>query len=621
MYQQKPIRRSQLISPFGVGSMINFPGDESLMTCGLDAWRFALEECPPEIKIIEERLQRRLRVNHFRLPPEYREPRAGVENPKMQVPFVRFPRWHYCPRCGAMEKLGIYSRPQRCTGPNYTIGMSCHTLPDWKRPRLIPVRFIALCESGHIEDFPFMEWAHRDVPIGKDCRLRLRAGRSASALSGIIINCNCGAWKTMASAFNHDSLRNIKECGGQRPWLGEVDDKAKPCAKNLQVVQRGASNVYFPHIVSSIYLPKYESSHQRRVLKVLEDNWGDLMESRVNGQLNEAVFRFVASRYKIDLNDLLQAARERLEAERSSTDTTLEEENPEETYRKAEYDAILAGLGGDNQDFSVKNAQIDEYQPIVSQYFRSVALIEKLRETRALAGFSRLLPDDGRDLAEHKVDMALSKRINWLPAIIVRGEGIFFEFDPQRLETWLQLPVVLQRASILLENFKEAWFSRHQAGRDLDLKPFARLVLLHTFAHILTNQFSFECGYGSSALRERIYCNVESDLSMNGILIYTASGDSEGSLGGLVRQGNPGNLENIVTAALYSAQWCSSDPVCMESRGQGPDSCNLAACHSCCLLPETSCERGNRLLDRALIVGTLDRAEVGYFEGFETMLE
>jgi hypothetical protein len=108
---------------------------------------------------------------------------------------------------------------------------------------------------------------------------------------------------------------------------------------------------------------------------------------------------------------------------------------------------------------------------------------------------------------------------------------------------------------------------------------------------------------------------------MSGILIYTASGDSEGSLGRLVRQGNPGSLENIATAALYSAQWCSSDPICMESQGQGPDSCNLAACHSCCLLPETSCEHGNRLLDRALIIGTLDKVEVGCFGGFEAVLE
>jgi hypothetical protein len=499
--------------------------------------------------------------------------------------------------------------------------MSCHTLPDWKRPRLIPVRFIAICESGHIEDFPFMEWVHRDEPIEKDCRLRLRAGRSASALSGIIVNCHCGAWKTMAGAFNQNSLRNIKECGGQRPWLGKVDDKARPCGRDLQVAQRGASNVYFPHVFSSIYLPKYEGNHNRRVVDILEKNWEFLTETRVNGGLNIAVFSAFAKKFRVDLDELLQTAQERLEAERSSLDTSLEEEHPEETYRKAEHDAILAGLGGDNQDFSVKNKQIDEYGPIIQQYFKSIALIEKLRETRALAGFSRLLPDDGRKIAEQKADMALSKRINWLPAIVVRGEGIFFEFDPQKLEIWLQQPAVLQRADLLLKNFRAAWFNRHRTDWELDLKPFARLVLLHTFAHILVNQFSFECGYGSSALRERIYCNVETDQEMNGILIYTASGDSEGSLGGLVRQGNPGNLENIVTAALYSAQWCSSDPVCMESQGQGPESCNLAACHGCCLLPETSCERGNRLLDRALIVGTLDRAVVGYFEGFETMLE
>jgi hypothetical protein len=127
---------------------------------------------------------------------------------------------------------------------------------------------------------------------------------------------------------------------------------------------------------------------------------------------------------------------------------------------------------------------------------------------------------------------------------------------------------------------------------------------------------SFECGYGSSAIRERIYCNTEdAKNSMNGVLIYTASGDSEGSMGGLVRQGIPGNLEDIVSAALNSAEWCSSDPVCMQSHGQGPDSCNLAACHSCALLPETCCEEGNRLLDRALLIGTLNQRNLGYFSG------
>jgi len=620
MYQDKPIRRRQLISPWGVGAMINFPGDESLMTCGLDVWWFALEDCPHEMRVIEERLQKRLGVSHFRLPPEYRESGPGVEHPGLKVPFVRFPRWHYCPRCGAMEKLQIYSRPQKCKGPIYS-QMSCHDISEWRRSRLIPVRFIVVCKGGHIEDFPFMEWVHRDKPIEKDCKLRLRAGRSASALSGISINCSCGAWKTMAGAFNENSLSKIMKCNGQRPWLGEIDDKARPCGKELRVVQRGASNVYFPHVISSIYLPKWGGSHKRKLIDVLEKNWEFLTETRGNGELNTAVFRAFAKKFRVDPDELLQAAQERLDAEKSVSDTPQEDEHPEETYRKAEYDAILAGLGGDNQDFSVKNKQSDEYGPLIQRFFKSVALIEKLRETRALVGFSRLLPDDGRNIAEKKADMALSKRINWLPAIFVRGEGIFFEFDAEKLAAWLRQPSVLRRSSILLENYTEAWFNRHRTDQELDVKSFARLVLLHTFAHILINQFSFECGYGSSALRERIYCNVETDREMNGILIYTASGDSEGSLGGLVRQGNPGSLENIITAALYSAQWCSSDPICMESQGQGPDSCNLAACHSCCLLPETSCEQGNRLLDRALIVGTLDRVEVGHFAGFEAALE
>jgi hypothetical protein len=100
---------------------------------------------------------------------------------------------------------------------------------------------------------------------------------------------------------------------------------------------------------------------------------------------------------------------------------------------------------------------------------------------------------------------------------------------------------------------------------------------------------------------------------MAGILIYTAAGDSEGTLGGLVRMGEPGRLEGVLENALAHAAWCSSDPVCIESKGQGPGSCNLAACHGCALLPETACEEYNRFLDRALVVGGLGKSELGFF--------
>ena len=154
---------------------------------------------------------------------------------------------------------------------------------------------------------------------------------------------------------------------------------------------------------------------------------------------------------------------------------------------------------------------------------------------------------------------------------------------------------------------------RKKKGReDRNITP--QFILIHTFAHLIINQFSYECGYGSSSLRERIYCNLDFPKEkMNGVLIYTASGDSEGSMGGLVRQGQPGNLETIVNNAIENARWCSSDPICIDSIGQGPNSCNLAACHNCALLPETCCEESNMLLDRAMLIGTLNDPELGYF--------
>lgn len=621
MTQFKPLRRSKLVTPFGVGAIVNFPNSESLMTCGLDVWPFALEDCPSEMRITEERLQQRLGVDHFRFPPEFKEKGAGVENPFLKIPFVRFPRWHYCPRCGAMEQLSIYGLKQSCKGPKLA-QMSCESLSVKRRPTLIPVRFICVCEQGHIEDFPFMEWVHREQPIQANCQLRLRAGRSASSLSGITVNCTCGAWKTMAGAFNKHSLQKITDCSGQRPWLGEIGKRAKHCGNELRVVQRGASNVYFPTIRSSIYLPKWSQQEDRKLIDIWESNREGLIRTRVDGQLNRSVFEFVASKYKVAVEKLLEVAQKALDAEAAivSDITEVEDGETEERYRKAEYDAILSGSGGDNQEFSVVLKDIEDYGEIIQSYFKRICLLHKLRETRALVGFSRLLPEDGRTLRQKKADMALSKQINWLPAIVVKGEGIFFEFDEIHLDTWLRNKEVSNRTSKLIYSLNQSRLRRGLPIVERN-KNFSRFILLHTFAHILINQFSFECGYGSSALRERIYCNIETDQSMNGILIYTASGDSEGSLGGLVRQGNPGYLENIVASALYSAQWCSSDPVCMESQGQGPDSCNLAACHSCCLLPETSCEHGNRVLDRALVVGSLESPESGYFSGFDNVLE
>lgn len=130
----------------------------------------------------------------------------------------------------------------------------------------------------------------------------------------------------------------------------------------------------------------------------------------------------------------------------------------------------------------------------------------------------------------------------------------------------------------------------------------------------MIKQLSFECGYSIASLRERLYCSEKEDeKEMSGIFIYTASGDSEGTLGGLVRQGRADSLGRIFRKAIESAEICSNDPVCILSHGQGRDSLNLAACHACALIPETSCEEFNVFLDRGVVVGTFDMPEMGFF--------
>ena len=205
--------------------------------------------------------------------------------------------------------------------------------------------------------------------------------------------------------------------------------------------------------------------------------------------------------------------------------------------------------------------------------------------------------NNGRSSRKHIEDLRLDTSINWLPAIMVRGEGIFLKLDEERLATWEQNPGVVERFTKLRNDYNAVRQYRGQSKRQFSPK----FVLIHTMAHLMINQLCFECGYGSASLRERIYCDEEDpSCPMSGVLIYTASGDSEGTMGGLVRQGEPNRLEQVLIRALRTALWCSSDPTCVESSGQGPDSCNLAACHACALLPETSCEEGNRLLDRAI---------------------
>ena len=631
----KPIRRTQAISPFGVGAMVDFPGPVSLIHCGLDAWPF--DEANPdhyEFRIQdEERLANRLGVDFFVLPPDFRFPKKGQssdeKNLNLKIPFLRFPKWHVCPRCGLMHEAELHDRvAPLCSGP---IGSGKDKGKNHPHRKTIQVRFISACCKGHLQDFPWWEWVHGSHnPNGNGMRLRMVSSGSAS-LAGVRIDCediSSGKVvnsKTLSGAFNKGNNNETAlsaidvYCQGRNPALGipTGEQPAPGCGEHLQPLLRGGSNVYFPRVVSSIYLPTIDTSVSEEVLTILDNSrvWGyiSLIAEANNGAIDSkhsaAIFKKYYPELEVKSDELKDAANRKLGGIDEETENPGE--NEEQHYRRQEYDIFIQNIreGYPKTNLLIKSEDFNSYGSVVTNNFSRISLVHKLRETRAFVGFSRIYPDDTLSDTERR-SLFMSTPKNWLPAIIVRGEGIFLKLDENKLNEWLNTygSILNNRISKMQQMFDQLRDSRRQEQRPISPK----FVMLHTLAHMIINQLVYDCGYGSASLRERLYCS-DGENPMAGILIYTAAGDSEGTMGGLVRMGKSGKLESVLLKALESAKWCSSDPVCIESNGQGPDNCNLAACHACSLLPETSCEEGNRLLDRGMIIGTIDNPKIGFF--------
>jgi hypothetical protein len=260
-----------------------------------------------------------------------------------------------------------------------------------------------------------------------------------------------------------------------------------------------------------------------------------------------------------------------------------------------------------------------------------VNLVERLRETRAFYGFDRL--EQNTDPLNGMPDSALrqlfreppaQQQERWLPVVEVFGEGIYLELREERIIEWQSA-----QAAWLSDRLDDGFITRI-AEIYQTLPPIgaanrnwaSRYLLVHTLAHILINQLVFECGYSTASLRERIFVSADQNAPMAALLIYTAAGDSDGTLGGLVRLGRPERFGPLMPRALSRASWCSADPVCSEHLGgQGSRLANLAACHACVLLPETSCETINQGLDRAMVVGTPYERERGFMSPLLTEAE
>ncbi|WP_224276219.1 DUF1998 domain-containing protein [Streptomyces sp. LS1784] len=585
------VRRAQAITTYGVGSLVAVD-QESFIVAGIDgaAEQWPLDEAPV---IREPRLARVLGVRHFRLPP------ASGDDSRDGIRVRRFPLWHHCPECHALDHVRKFNSPP---GRN-----ECGECGE----PLVPSRFVVACEDGHISDFPYWGWLHRGRRGESGfCggRMSLTSSGRTASLRSVVISCSCGVPEvSMEGSFRAGALKELRiDCPGERPWLKGADKAS--CSRTPRTLQRGSSSVWQPVLRSALSIPPWSDTR----VNALDKHWDKLRgcTSLVEMEIHlKHIFDGMPSPVSTQEALALVAA---MEAEDHSGEDApdRDQEQRYRALRDLEYQRLCAGNpeeSGHHTEQFVCEPPIGDEKPLIDLGLVTPMLVKKLREVRALKAFTRVI-DPETSSEGHEAELSLA-RTDWLPAMEVHGEGVFLRFDEERLDAWAELPAVADRVARMRIRHQRVLTERaSDPARVPDSPATPRMALLHTFAHVMINEWSLESGYPAASLRERIYSGDE----MAGVLIYTATSDSAGSLGGLVAQGEIDRLAQAVRSAVHRAEWCSADPLCIETEVSGTGGTNLAACHACVMLPETSCEHNNGLLDRALLVGTPEDPSIGF---------
>ena len=578
------MRPSSAVSMHGPGAVVDMPTLSAIMM-GLSYWN------PTGEDIVEEvRLQQFLGVENFYGPPKPREGQFGG------LPASVFPEYLICPhsKCRRLAKYAEFD-----VHPFGAVEYRCDNAdahPGWK-PTAFTARFMIACPKGHIDDFPWSQYVHKS---SGSCAgpLALHDTGNSGTVSDLVVKCrSCGAKRSMAYAFKKGV---IGRCSGRWPWLSPGDKEN--CDQESRTLLRGASNAYFSVMASAITIPPWSDPihgylAKYRVILANVDSLEKLEQLFGMGVVPELTSRFTASQVW----------------------DAMSEKPAQEGLRIAEWRALTKADGyATSQDGCEFESNPEIVPPKFQDHIEQVMAVTRLREVRALRGFTRIdvIAEAGDDDVS-AVDVRMAKLVGergfpWLPAVDLRGEGIFIrlkEGGMHGLQQWEKKKAVQEEATRLAEIWKQ-W----RLDKEMPELPFPgmRMLLVHSLSHGLIRQLTLDSGYSSAAIRERLYVS-NGEQPMAGILLYTASNDSDGSLGGLVDQARSSRLEEVLSGALREAGLCAQDPLCGGREMEASVSLNGSACHACLLIAENSCERGNRLLDRNLLVSTVGMAGLEYF--------
>ncbi|MFL5872328.1 MAG: DrmB family protein [Solirubrobacterales bacterium] len=587
------VRRSQVITTWGPGALIDLPRHAGIVG-SLEVWPH-----PGELEeIVDQRITQKLALLLGIAAPKLLAPPPDDAAPGEKdqgIGVRRFPEW-FLVQEKTSQNESVRSRR-----------LIHRRALDEKTKRFegleaVPTRFVRACPRGHVADLPWRRFVHQAKDNGCMQQLWLDEQGTGGDLGDLTVRCECGAKRGLHEAAEFESF-TLGRCPGARPWIGW--DAREECELPSRLLIRTAANAYFPQVLSALSLP----DKQTGLTKVVAELWDFLEMVDDEGEL--ALFKkkpkIAAKLVDHDDVDVVAAIKE-LKGGGAA----------ERPVKQVELDAILdvpEGFGDDvpvDPNFHARRLPQQIWRKSsLGDPIAAVIQVHRLREVLALTGFTRfeaVVPDiDG----EYDTDVEraqLADEPTWFPAVENRGEGVFLLLDALAVKDWLSRIEVQQRIDRLRDGF-DRWAAEREVERPYPGGPY---VLLHTLSHLLLQSLSLRCGYPASSIRERIYIDTEGDRY--GLMLYTASSDSEGTLGGLVQQAR--DLETHLATALRSGGLCSNDPICAQhTPGEGFEARWLhgAACHGCALIAETSCEMRNDHLDRALVVPTLAVPDAAFF--------
>lgn len=558
------LRPSQLLFYHGPGAIVDMLSG-SVMIMAADLWDFRSKNV-----IEDERVRSSLGVPYLSLLNEDQEMISVTARP--------FPKWKVCPRCGMMTEWDT-RECYYCGKENVKI-------------ELFPSRFVIACKHGHIRDFPWIEWLHEGEEECKKPILKMTYRGMAGSLSDMYVQCvKCRKQKSLANI-----MKFTMDCTGERPWIGDEEQDKEQCKEQMETVLRGASKLYTPIVFSTLSIPLSDGREDNLIEKVNREKHNLLkIKDRSYEQFKQIALI------------LLDITENELPAVEQILNGEYEQSVSYETIRKQEWNTIIKKNVDYLEETGFKSVEVEIHEQM-KPYFSSIVKIESLPEIQVLRGFTRLHyldPFDATEIPFCSI-MKNSRSTDWLPAVKNLGEGIFFQFNIQKLLEWENKENVKQELSRIFERYNKR---REQLGNSsIYLK--ARHILIHTFSHAMIQEFARFSGYATTSLRERLYCSDD----MYGVLIYTASSDSEGGLGGLIELSKPEKLYPIFVRALEKMEYCSSDPHCSDARFEMQSTVNGAACHACGFVSETSCEWGNQLLDRRTLIPLNEGESLAFFQ-------